>query len=319
MQTDIIKSILSPNYIKSIVLKNYNIDYINNIFLIKSGLNDIYMINTAKSQFIFKIYHKSKEINDIKFENDYTLFLKQYNLSSYPIKNNNDGYFILIKYPECNKFAVLMTYISYDDFSYCKKNNEAYLYGNYLAKLHNKSRQFSSQNNKEIYVNNLLLKSSKIIINFLSQLQSVHLNFFNKFIIFIQDNLEINNLEKGYIHGDTHGGNAKYYQNNVTFFDFEFSGYGYYLYDIATFKWGCLIGKRKNDFSKFLKGYLEILHIDNYDKILLYQFVAIRHIFVMSLDINRFNILGYEIIGKNYINKKMELLKYINKKLTQGE
>ena len=317
MQTDIVKSILSPNYIKDIILNNYDIGIVKSIFLIKSGLNDIYMINTQNSQFIFKIYDKSKEINNITFENEYMLFLKQYNLSSYPIKNKQKKFIILIKYPEGKKFAVLMTYVPYNDFSYYKNNNEAYLYGKYLAKLHKKSKQFSSKYNIQINVNQLLLKSSKSIIDFLSQIQSVHLDFLNKLVFLLQNNLKISNLEKGYIHGDAHGGNAKYYKNKVTFFDFEFSGYGYYLYDIATFKWGCLIGKRKNDFSKFIQGYLEIQSIDNYDKILLYQFIAIRHLFVMSLDINRFNTLGYEIIGENYMNKRIKLLKYINKKLME--
>ena len=317
MQTDIVKSILSSNYIENIILNSYNISIVKNIFLIKSGLNDIYMINTQNSQFIFKIYHKSKKINNIKFENEYMLFLKQYNLSTYPIENNQYKYIVSIKYPEGSKFAVLMAYIPYNDFSYCKNNNEAYLYGKYLAKLHKKSKQFSSLYNKKVDIKQLLSKSLVIIINFLSKIQSPHLNFFNKFIIFIQNNLKIANLEKGYIHGDTHGGNAKYYKNKVIFFDFEFSGYGYYLYDIATFKWSCLIGKRKNDFSKFIKGYLEVLSIDNYDKILLYQFIAIRHLFVISLDIDKFNIFGYEIIGNNYINKRIKLLKYINKKLME--
>jgi len=314
LQTDIVKSILSSNYIENIILNNYNIGIIKNIFLIKSGLNDIYMIN---SQFVFKIYHKSKEVNNITFENEYMLFLKQDNLSSYPIKNKKNKYLISIEYPEGKKFAVLMTYIPYNDFSYYKDKDEAYLYGKYLAILHKRSKQFSSLYNKEVDIKQLLSKSSTIIINFLLKIQSPHLDFFNKFIIFIQNNLKIDDLAKGYIHGDTHGGNAKYHKNKVTFFDFEFSGYGCYLYDIATFKWGCLIGKRKNEFVKFIKGYLEILSIDNYNKSLLYQFVAIRHLFVMSLDIDRFNILGYEIIGKNYINKRIKLLKYINKKLME--
>ena len=317
MQTDIVKSILSSNYIKNIIVNSYNIGIVKNVFLIKSGLNDIYMVNSNDSQFVFKIYHKSKKNSAIEFENEYMLFLKQYNLSTYPIKNNLNKYIISVKYPEGIKFAILMKYIPYNDFLYYKNNNEAYLYGKYLAKLHKISKQFSSLCNKKVDIKQLLSKSSIIIINFLSKIQSSYLNFFKHFINLIQNNLKIDDLKIGYIHGDTHGGNAKYYKDKVTFFDFEFSGYGYYLYDIATFKWGCLIGKRKNDFSKFLKGYLEILSIDNYNKSLLYQFVAIRHLFVISLDIYRFNILGYEIIGKSYINKRVKLLQYINEKISK--
>ena len=100
----------------------------------------------------------------------------------------------------------------------------------------------------------------------------------------------------------------------LIFFDFEFCSYGYHLYDLATFKWGCLVGKRKNDWKNFIEGYKEILPLSDIDLKYLLHFVALRHIFIMSLDIGRVHVLGNDIIGYGYMNKRIKLLKYIDKK-----
>jgi len=319
LKSDILKTIFSLNYIKNIIIQNYNLMNINNIFLIKSGINDIYKIVSKENQYIFKIYHYTKEINDLEIKVKFIHYLQSNNiLVSYPFKTINNQYIISVNYPEGMRFAILTNFIKGSELTY-KSDYDAYLYGRDIAKLHIVSKDFSLiSKNKKYDIHQILINSQTIIENFLSKNYPNHLLFFSKFSRKLLRKLNNLNLTQQYCHNDLHGGNVKINKKNISFFDFDFCGYGYIIYELAVFKWSCMIGNRPTNWEQFIKGYESILKINTMELKYILYFVAIRDIIIMSMYINRINIIGHEIISDTYIEKRIIFLKYINKKL-EGE
>lgn len=315
MQTKILKTVLSPVYIQEVVENQYKLNSINNTILIRSSSNDIYKINTKDHQYIFKIFNLDKKFKDLEFEIEYMLYLNSNNiLVSFPLKTVNNKHFIHIKYPEGEKLAILTNYIEGSKLKYI--SNDVYLFGRNVAKLHKVSNSFLMPTTKQKKYNifEILFEKKVIIENFLRKYHYQHLNFFSNFS---NNLLSLNNIKfsKGYCHNDLHTDNTRKTNNGIYLFDFDFSGYGYVLYELSVFKWSCMIGNRVSSWQQFIKGYESIFKIDINEFNFLLDFVAIRDIIIMSLHINRINIIGHEIISNFYIDKRITFLKNIEKQI----
>lgn len=316
MQTDILKTVLSPVYIQAVVENQYKLNSINNIILIRSSINDIYKISTKNNQYIFKIFNLDKKFKDLEFEIEYMLYLNSNNiLLSFPFKTLSNQYFVDVDYPEGARIAILTNYIKGSKLTYTAK--DAYLYGKNIADLHKISNFFhiTTNKNKEYNIFKILLESKIIITDFLLQYYPKHVDFFLGLSNKLLSSTENIKFTQQYCHNDLHSDNAKKIGNNIYFYDFDFSGKGYIMYELSVFKWSCMIGNRMGSWEEFIKGYESILKINLKELDFLLHFVAIRDIIVMSLYINRVNIIGHEIISNFYINKRITFLKNIEKQI----
>ncbi|HFU75826.1 MAG TPA: hypothetical protein ENK66_06215 [Arcobacter sp.] len=288
---------------------------IDEIILIRSSSNDIYKIITKDSLYIFKIFHIDKTLKDLEFEIKYVLYLKANNiLVSYPLKAINNKHFIYVDYKEGKKLAILTNYIEGSKLKYI--SHDVYLFGRNVAKFHKVSNSFlmPTAKQKKYNIFEILFEKKVIIENFLRKYHYQHLNFFSNFS---NNLLSLNNIKfsKGYCHNDLHTDNTRKTNNGIYLFDFDFSGYGYVLYELSVFKWSCILNNKINIWKKFIEGYKSILSINSQEIEYMYSFIAIRDIIVMSLYINRINIIGHKTINSTYINERMEFLKNLNKQI----
>ncbi len=124
-----------------------------------------------------------------------------------------------------------------------------------------------------------------------------------------------NEFEYGFCHGDLHGGNIKYCNDNGVFYDFDFCGYGLISYDLAAFKWMTLL--RNNDalWHEFILGYRSMRELSVNELSAILMFAAIRDIWIMYLFINRVDVLGKLYISRPYIEKRMSFLKILAEKI----
>ena len=68
--------------------------------------------------------------------------------------------------------------------------------------------------------------------------------------------VSVNNLDVGFCHGDCHGSNVHNNKGSLTHFDFDCCGFGFRVFELATFKWGCWNDNNGNElWSSFLNGY----------------------------------------------------------------
>jgi Ser/Thr protein kinase RdoA (MazF antagonist) len=126
---------------------------------------------------------------------------------------------------------------------------------------------------------------------------------------------DFNEFEHSFCHGDLHGGNIKYCNNNGIFYDFDFCGYGLISYDIAVFKWMSMLRNNDEIWHEFISGYRSKRNLSENELSPILVFVAIRDIWIMYLFINRVDVLGKLYISQPYIEKRMSFLKVLSDKL----
>jgi Ser/Thr protein kinase RdoA (MazF antagonist) len=92
-------------------------------------------------------------------------------------------------------------------------------------------------------------------------------------------------LEQGVCHGDLQGFHAHIAKDGtVTFFDFDFCGFGYRTYDLAIFRWCATLKEQENVWwEPYLQGYREERHANGLDVQAIPLFVCARHIWHMGL------------------------------------
>ena len=78
--------------------------------------------------------------------------------------------------------------------------------------------------------------------------------------------LPIDALEQGFCHGDMHGGNAHFTDDNiVTCFDFDCCGWGWRTYDVAVFRWGANCERKKRNNGTRFCGDIDERHLNEVD------------------------------------------------------
>jgi len=314
---DLLKTIVHTRVIQKIILDEYCFNGVVDVKLLKSGANDVYSITSnSNNRFIFKIFPFSKSINHIDFEIEYIDFLEKNNtLSCGIIKTKDKRNVVEITYSEGVRFAFLTCHMEGDDLNYADAK-DAYYYGKNVAKLHKISQEFKPASLIKHNNISLMLDISRLTVEkFLSKYHSNNLYFFVNFVNFLVENISLFNLEEGYCHNDLHGGNAKILHHKVSFFDFDFCGYGPIIYELSVFRWRCMVAKNNDDWLNFLNGYETILNVSDNDLNKILYFVAIRDIFIMSNYIDRVDVIGHEVVNELYINKRMFFLRNIERRI----
>ena len=319
MNIKTISSVISPVFIKTLLLSSYNINKIVNCELLQSNINDIYKVETLNKNYIFKFYNTSKSLFEINFEISFVSYLKSKNIGvAQYIKKIDRDFILKIDTSEGLRYGVLIEFIEGKEPNY-KIQDNAFLYGKNVAELHQVSKKFLPNGKiKEIEIYFLLNKSIQSIESFLQKYYKNELSYFKKLFIFLLQkvkNIEFNVLEKVYCHGDLHGGNVLKNLEQFIFFDFDFSGCGFTSYDISVFRWGCIVGKRESAWQNFIKGYKSIRKLNDMDLTYSLIFVLIRDLFIMSLYINRTKTMGTLFINKYYIQNRIKFLQNIESKL----
>jgi Ser/Thr protein kinase RdoA (MazF antagonist) len=155
------------------------------------------------------------------------------------------------------------------------------LYGRKLAALHIASNDMDHGGLPwTYYVGNVFdsaLENISSVITDLKVVESLRGLYFKMDSVF--DSIDTDELRIGICHGDAHHENAhfKLEAGRVSFFDFDFAGNGYLLYDVGTF---CHYEKNNGENVKaFLKGYSEVLPLSETEHKLVPFFGVLMKIF----------------------------------------
>jgi Ser/Thr protein kinase RdoA (MazF antagonist) len=132
---------------------------------------------------------------------------------------------------------------------------------------------------------------------------------------------EIANLPKtapqyGLCHGDILTGNIMWKDDDkATIFDFDFSGYGWRVYDIATFLWGCLLdlphiyGKNREVLVAFVDGYQSLRPLSNAEIRAIRYFIVARHFWLIRTEIRHTPGIGIGWLVGDFIDRAIAFIK----------
>lgn len=260
-------STLCPIALSSVISEKYGVGSVKCKLLVR-GVGDTYLVQSSEARFIFRVYRSShRSLLQIKEEVELLLALKQANISvSYPIFDILGGAIQQFEAVEGERHAVLF---SYAPGHAVKLLNEKQLriLGQEMARFHNVSSKIRLGEERW----NFDLKTT--LFKPLEMLKPVFAEDPEGYVWLLQVARQVENklsqlntfdFSKGYCHFDFLPKNFHFEDDSITFFDFDFMGYGWLVNDIMSF-WqhlildvytGRMTQQEANDaYSIFLDGY----------------------------------------------------------------
>jgi Ser/Thr protein kinase RdoA (MazF antagonist) len=323
-------SLLSTEMLVARVLTEYQIGSIVECRLLAPRLNDTYIVRTTDNEYILRVYQAqhstggtSRTITDILYEIDLLFHLERKGVTvSTPIARK-DGVFIqTVLAPEGIRPVVLFSYAPGTLLIPPELTNESStLYGYALAEIHAATDDFVSPHARVQLDLSFLLDTS------LQTIQPVLAHREEDWKYLVQLSHALKNrivllpgsaLDMGPCHGDAHGSNANITDEQLlTFFDFDGCGYGWRAYDLAGFCWAMAMLKDRPDwtdkksedlFMAYVQGYLKRRPLSELNIQSIPIFVAIRHFWFMSLNIETWNYYGWEEKGDDFFDEALTFL-----------
>ena len=281
-------SSLSAKALLQFLIEQYGLDHSAAIVFLKRGFNDTYLIISKGDKFICRVNkHGWRSLKSIEYEVDLLCYLKQNGCSvSIPIESVTKKYIHQIYAPEGVRFMVM--------YSYAKGQrvrklsiDQAFLLGVETAKLHLLTKGMHNKETARDYAIKVQFQEtfsviSPVLTNYPKQFQFIRK--LEELFLNELDTLDENELIKGVCHGDLHAENVHLDENNqFTFFDFDFFGSGYLIYDIGVFMWYDHKNKPPEIINAFLKGYESKRPLTPAERKFLPWLSTLRAIFQMTL------------------------------------
>ena len=262
-------STLCPIALSSLVSEKYESGNVQCKFLTR-GVGDTYLVESSEGRFILRVYRSShRSLPQIKEEMELLLALKQANISvSYPIPDVSGEAIQKLEAVEGERHAVLFSYAPGHSLRILNEN-QLRIFGHEMARFHNVSSTVRLGKERWNFdLETTLFRPLEMLKPAFAEDPEEHawLRQTAKQIEKKLSQLNTSAFSKGYCHFDFLPKNFHFTDDSVTFFDFDFMGYGCLVNDIMTF-WqhlsldvytGRMTQKAANDaYMIFLDGYRE--------------------------------------------------------------
>ncbi len=327
-----------PESLTGSTLRNFvNVQYDCGIFercdLIKSGDNDTYLLTSGGKKVIARVYQPKpwlSQKSEIKFELGLLQHLKHQDLPiSYPFADKDNKTLNILSSP-IGEFPIALFSFAPGNISSPMNPTQSHIFGRTIADIHTSSNTFSSQTQRfSLDMDFLLLNPIKCLKKHWENNRTEDQQFLDqlteKITQTINNNL-IHDLSSqchwGIIGGDFHQSNAHFDQEGkITCFDFDLCGYGWRIYDLATFLWDAWHTQGSLEMQKaFFQGYQSKRELSNQESKVILSLILARQIWYMGtfnmyierVDSNFYNqeywnrlmnqLKIWETINQNYIN-----------------
>ncbi|RDI13263.1 phosphotransferase [Flavobacterium sp. AG291] len=263
-------SVLKASAVGDHIAVQYNLKVISCKLLIHN-VSDTYVVETENSKYIFKIYrssHRSEE--EIKGEAQLLNLLKESDVSvSHTIPDSKGNMLTPFTAAEGERFGMLFTYAEGEP-EYNLTDSQLETLGTEMAKFHNVSATIQLDYSRaEFNIDTTLRHPLAVVKPAFKNMPEEYIvltELANKAITELEK-LPLDKLPTGYCQFDFLPKNFHFFGDKLTFFDFDFAGKGYLIYDITTFYihyfFDVSLGKRTREdadrcFSIFLNAYKTI-------------------------------------------------------------
>ena len=300
------------------VVSDYEIKEPQECLFWQRGTNDTYEVRCKEARYSLRVYrHDIYPREAIEFEAAALEFLHLQGIAvAYPIARKStpqSGEFVTeILAPEGSRFVLLSAFADGKEPDYDEPGN-CHLVGESVARIHQASDNFNTPHKRTRLDLQGLLEDSMVVLRQYMAHRPDDLAFIEKLANDSRETVRAvpeDSADIGFCHGDLHGYNLHIHEDKVTHFDFEECGFGYRVFDLATFKWGTCQGeKRAKRWPEFLAGYESIRPISGPDLALIDTFVIIRHLWLVAFHLRNVEDFGYDLTSEGYFDHQCKALK----------
>ncbi|MBE9066793.1 phosphotransferase [Leptolyngbya cf. ectocarpi LEGE 11479] len=281
-------STLCPSELLAKVVPHYSIPAPDTCEFWHRGLNDTYKLSAGKESFMLRVYRQGwRSRSEIEFELEVLLYLQQKGAHvAVPVARKDGEFITSILAPEGERYVMITQYAQGDILRF-DDAKDAVIFGQAAADIHCCSARFRPTSKRfQLDLNHLLNEPLAHIQPYLIH-RPADWEFLNELatrISSLVNSVGTDNLDYGFCHGDFHGENAHASEGTVTHFDFDCCGFGWRIYDLATFKWVIrLLDKEEQLWSGFLESYQSKREISDLDLSLMEPFIAIRDVWLLGV------------------------------------
>lgn len=278
------------------------------------GTNDTYQVRCTDTRYSLRIYrHDIYPREEIDFEVEALNYLHNHGFPvAFPIARKSGGYVTEIMAPEGIRYVLVTAFVDGKPPEF-ESLDDSRIFGKSVAHLHHISQGFQAQyKKKDLNLRNFVDDSIAVIEPYLSH-RPEDLSLLMRLAVdastAVQQTDE-SSMDVGFCHGDLHGFNAHLNGDVLTHYDFEECGFGYRIYDLATFKWSFVFNDSGVDrWGAFLDGYQSVKKTSEADLLLLDTFVLIRHIWLTAFHMRNAEDFGYDLASDGYIDYQWKKLR----------
>jgi Ser/Thr protein kinase RdoA (MazF antagonist) len=280
-------STLSTDALVARLASAYAIDPIVRCRFLHRGLNDSYLVETAHSRYVLRVYRKGwRTEEEIAYEVAVLEHLGAKGVPvARPVPRRGGAVVDWLSAPEGNRASVLFTHAPGRELD--GSDEDCRNYGRAVAAVHAATDDFETAHRRfALDLDHLLIEPMAAIRSLLHH-RTADLDTIETLATTVARRLAAlpaGEMDRGFCHGDFHGDNAHIDGDTVTIFDFDCCGPGWRAYDIAVFRWRWgddETGNRR--WAAFLEGYRSLRPIGEVDLAAVPLFVAARAIWLRGL------------------------------------
>lgn len=310
---------LSPKHLGAYLQDKYDLTGNVGCKIIRSGLNDSYLVNNANTKYIFRVYSLSwRTATEIKEEIRLLQLLKENNVSvSYPINDREDNYIQTLNAPEGERFGVMFSFAEGEKMQNYSEELH-YKAGALIAKMHTITENRSIE--RATYDTQILLIDS---FSYLSAFLSSdtdewkYMKSMQKLLVDKFASIDNGKMRKGIVHLDFWFDNFNIDSNEeITVFDFDFCGNGWLSLDLAYYMMHLFnierdesVCQRKLD--QFFAGYESICNISDEERKNLPILGITLYFFYLGSQCQRFENWSNSFLSETYL--KLYVMKIIKR------
>ena len=277
------------------------------------GLHDTYLVRDKRRimRYILRLYRKDwRDLAQISYELELLLYLAKSGLVAAPVQTRDNSPLVPITCPEGERYAALFPFAPGYAPGIDIQPAEAQLLGNSVARMHQASRDFSSQHQRqELSLEYLLDDSVNVVLPFLDSEQAAALK---KARDKIYRDMPLIPMQWPYAcqcAGDINPTNFHIYKDRITLFDFDQCGFGLRAFEIAKFNASVWHLKDTATIQQsFLKGYQQEATLEADEIQAIPYLVAIAFIWVMAIQVYNIDIWGSQRLGATYWQSRIQLV-----------
>ena len=309
------QSILANSSLGVYLIQKYNLSKSTSCQLIKSWVNDTYLIEDNNKKYIFRVYRFNWHSKiEIEAELSFINLLKEKNISvSYPILDKENQWIQDFTAAEGKRHGVLFSFAEGE-----KRMNlspEVHLkVGTVIANIH--QHALSLELNRIHYTSEVLLENSFQKIKKYLGNEDDELIFILKIEQYISKLFNESNssqFRKGMVHMDIWADNFNIDKDdNFTIFDFDFCGNGWLIFDYAYHLVMLFITTPDKEIYKkkatgFYNGYSSVLSLTKEEENSIPQIGAALLLFYLGFQCERFKaVFINEAYVKGFINSRIK-------------
>jgi Ser/Thr protein kinase RdoA (MazF antagonist) len=316
-------STLSATQLESFLLNKYSLDSNAECRLLKTGINDSYLVTDGDVKYVFRVYSLNwRSEKEIREEIRLLNLLKENGIPvSYPIADVDGNYIHEFAAPEGKRPGVMFSFAKGEKLLNIPTDVH-FKIGEIMAKMHQLTTDLKlEQVNYSPKV--ILVDSFEQLKKFISvdTEEMAFMSSAQKYLLNELANADTNNLRNGAVHLDIWFDNLSIDEGGkITLFDFDFCGNGWLCYDIAYYILQINSTEKDEDECRlkteaFLNGYESVTKISDEEKRLLPSLGVSLYFFYLGIQCQRFDNWSNTFLNETYLKRFINLLvkKYFEK------